>query len=246
MNISKYFKSISAECKALENRVRHFIDDSHWLTDGEWKESVLRTMISRSCPQNISVGRGFILTETGCSTQVDVLLYDNTQPVLYRDGDLVFITPSACKAIIEVKSTYRADIYRGAAESVSNIASLVRASEPNIDIFVGIFFYEMAENDSRLALSILKECTDESVSKTIDHVCLGKDKFVKFWKNNPEDETSQYNTWHQYTLRDMSAGYFIHNLMSVISGHQLVRNENIWFPTEGKEASRDRTLTREA
>jgi len=244
MDISAYFKSISAECKALENRVRHFIDDSHWLTDGEWKESVLRTMISRSCPQNISVGRGFILTEGGCSTQVDVLLYDNTQPVLYRDGDLVFITPSACKAIIEVKSTYSAQVYREASVSVSNIANLVRTSEPNINIFVGIFFYEMSENDSRLALQILKERTDESVSKTIDHVCLGKDKFVKFWESNPEDESSQYNTWHQYTLLNMSAGYFIHNLMSVISEHRLVRNENVWFPAEGKEARRDRTLAR--
>ncbi|WP_219625019.1 DUF6602 domain-containing protein, partial [Vibrio parahaemolyticus] len=244
MDISEYFKSISAECKALENRVRHFIDNNHWLTDGEWKESVLRTMISRSCPQNVSVGRGFILTETGCSTQVDVLLYDNTQPVLYRDGDLVFITPSACRAIIEVKSTYTADIYRGATESISNIASLVRNSEPDINIFVGLFFYEMAENNPRLALPILKERTDESVEKTIDHVCLGKHKFVKFWENNPDDQSPQYNAWHEYTLRDMSAGYFIHNLMSVISGYQLIRNENVWFPAEGKEARRNRTLAR--
>jgi hypothetical protein len=246
MNISDYFKSISAECKALENRVRYFINDGHWLTDGEWKESVLRTMITRSCPQNISVGRGFILTETGCSTQIDVLLYDNTQPVLYRDGDLVFITPSACKAIIEVKSTYTAQIYREASVSVSNIANLVKTSEPNIDIFVGIFFYEMEERSPRLVLSLLKELTDQSNSKTIDHVCLGKDKFIKFWKINPEDESVDYNSWHEYTLPNMSAGYFIHNLMSVLSGHQMVRNENVWFPTEGKEASRDSVLARDA
>jgi len=77
-----------------------------------------------------------------------------------------------------------------------------------------------------------------------NHVCLGKDQFVKFWETNPEDESPSYDTWHQYTLQDMSAGYFIHNLMSVISGHQLVRNENVWFPTEGKEARRSRFLAR--
>ncbi len=245
MDISKYFKSIFTECEALENRVRHFIDDNHWLTDGEWKESVLRTMISRSCPQNISVGRGFILTEDGCSTQIDVLLYDNTQPVLYRDADLVFIPPSACRAIIEVKSTYSANVYREASESISSVAQLVRRSEPDQNIFVGIFFYEMVENDPRIALSALKELTDESPLKTIDHVCLGKNKFVKFWDINQIDDSLNYDTWHLYTLREKAAGYFIHNLMSVISGHNLVRNENIWFPVEGKERNRNCVLARE-
>ncbi|WP_139427677.1 DUF6602 domain-containing protein [Aeromonas sobria] len=244
MNISNYFKSISAECKALENRVRHFIDSQHWLTDGEWKESVLRTMINRSCPQNISVGRGFILTEGTCSTQIDVLLYDNTQPVLYRDGDLVFIPPSACRAVIEVKSSYNANVYRDAAKSISSVANLVRSSEPDLDIFVGIFFYEMHGNDSRVALTALKELTDQSLTKTIDHVCIGNSKFIKFWEVNPDDNSQDYNAWHLYTLHNMSAGYFIHNLMSVISDRQLVRNENIWFPAEGKEASRDDVLAR--
>lgn len=244
MNISKYFKSISTECMALENRVRYFIEDEHWLTDGEWKESVLRTIISRSCPQNISVGRGFILTEGECSTQIDVLLYDNTKPILYRDGDLVFISPSACKAVIEVKSTYSANVYREACESISIVADLVRSSEPDIDIFVGIFIYEMTENESRIALSALKELTDQSLLKTIDHVCLGKNMFVKFWEVNPEDSSVDYDTWHLYTLQNMSAGYFIHNLMSIISGRQLIQHENIWFPVEGKEAYRNKILAR--
>ena len=58
MNIENYFKSVTLEIEALKNRVRDFIDDSHWQTDGEWKESVLRSILSRNIPENIKIGRG--------------------------------------------------------------------------------------------------------------------------------------------------------------------------------------------
>ncbi len=65
MNVESYFKSLSLEFTALKDRVRNFIDDAHWLTDGEWKETVLRTILSRSLPQDILIGRGFIVTPGG-------------------------------------------------------------------------------------------------------------------------------------------------------------------------------------
>ena len=61
MDTKKYFESLSLECDALKDRVKNFIADSHWLTDGEWKESVLRSMIKRSISSTVGVGRGFIV-----------------------------------------------------------------------------------------------------------------------------------------------------------------------------------------
>ncbi|GAB7229395.1 hypothetical protein VrSk94_30850 [Vibrio rotiferianus] len=244
MNTAEYFRSISLELKSLENRIRHLIHSSHWPTDGEWKESILRQVILRSCPKNISVGRGFIITEGGNSGQIDILLYDNTQPVIYRESDLVFIQPSACRGIIEVKSTYDANTYREACESVSSAAKLVRDSEPDIDIFVGVFIYEMPMEQSRIALNVLKELSDISHRNTINHVCLGESKFIKFWESCPVSGESNYDSWHLYTLDDMSFGYFIHNLMSIITGRRLVRNELIWFPVDGKEHNRSNRLAR--
>ena len=95
MNIEKYFRSLSLELTALKDRVRDFINDAHWLTDGEWKESVLRSLIARNLPRDIQMGRGFILTPSGVSTQIDILLYSAESPVLFRDGDLVFVQPEA-------------------------------------------------------------------------------------------------------------------------------------------------------
>src|SRR5579859_865097 len=105
MRMQDYFRSLTGECEALRDRVRHFIEDRHWLTDGEGKESILRTMIGRNAPGSVRVGRGFVVSHQNVSTQIDVLLYDASHPVLYRDGDLVFIPPAACRCIIEVKTS---------------------------------------------------------------------------------------------------------------------------------------------
>jgi len=104
MNVSDYFTSISLELNALKNRVRNFIADNQWQTDGEWKESVLRTILRRNLPDNIEAGRGFIVKPDECPSQIDVLIYDASKPVLYKDGELVFVTSDAVKGIIEVKS----------------------------------------------------------------------------------------------------------------------------------------------
>lgn len=45
MDPTIHFKSLALELNALKDRVRNFIDDAHWLTDGEWKEAVLRAML---------------------------------------------------------------------------------------------------------------------------------------------------------------------------------------------------------
>lgn len=88
MDTKNHFKSLSLELTALKDRVRNFIDDAHWQTDGEWKESVLRTVLNRNLPYNVEAVRGFVITSHGCSKQIDVLLYDKSKPVLFRDGDL--------------------------------------------------------------------------------------------------------------------------------------------------------------
>jgi hypothetical protein len=102
-----YYKSITLELDALKDRVRYLIAGSHWPTDGEWKESVLRTLLRRHLPPIVGVGRGFIVAEQTNSAQTDVLLYDTSKPLLHQEGDLIFVTPDAVKGIIEVKSTLR-------------------------------------------------------------------------------------------------------------------------------------------
>jgi hypothetical protein len=83
MDIENYFKNLTTELESLKDRVRLYIGDAHWQSDGEWKESVIRTILKRHLPKNIGVGSGFIVNVEQTTTQIDILLYDNSKPILF-------------------------------------------------------------------------------------------------------------------------------------------------------------------
>ena len=128
MDVAAHFRSLTGELEALRDRVRNFsVATPHWPTDGEWKESVLRAVLRSYLPAHIEALRGFVVTPEMGSGQIDVLLYDNRKPVLFRNGDLVFVTPDAVTGIIEVKSNI-ADrgALREALRSLADDAAMIR------------------------------------------------------------------------------------------------------------------------
>lgn len=243
MNIKEYFESLTNELHSLKNRIRNFIDNNHQLTDGEWKESVLRSIIRRHLPANIEVGRGFIVKGEKPSRQTDILFYDNTKPALFRDGDFLFITPDATKGIIEVKTKI---------DSVSNLKQIlnkmadksqfilesdhIRLNQYRKPFFCGVFAYE-AKLDSRHyqeILEIVKAVSKNNPCRIINHICLGENLFIKFWKDSPESFECDYNKWHCYYLYGISPGYFINNIVYTFSKSVGI-NQEVWFPKGGKE-----------
>ena len=238
MNIEAYFRSLSSECTTLKDRVRILIDENHWPTDGEWKESVLRSMIRRSAPDSITVGRGFVVDHDRCSKQIDVLVYDNSLPILYKDGDLVFVTPSSCRAIVEVKTRLTVAKFRKAAEDLAGNAEFIRPRGMGIPLFTGLFTYEIQARSTEPFLEAVKDVSNSDDLKIIDHVALGDSSFVKYWNTNPNNQsTRSYNYWHLYRLPQMSFGYFIHNLLVEVSRDPAARRDPAWFPKETKEFS---------
>lgn len=77
MNISEHYRSVSAELLSLKNRVRNYIEDSHWQTDGEWKESVLRSVLSRHIPETAKIGRGFVISQSYYYSDISILRFSN-------------------------------------------------------------------------------------------------------------------------------------------------------------------------
>jgi hypothetical protein len=244
MNIENYFQSLTDECETLKNRVRHFVNDAHWPTDGEWKESVLRSMLKRSAPESVTIGRGFVVHQDTCSTQIDVLVYDNSMPILYRDGDLVFVTPSACRGIVEVKSNISHRAFDVAATKLADNAQFIREHSFDFHIFVGLFSYDIRSKNCAPILNSLASAARGIDARVIDHVALGTSKLIKYWHGNPDDDHGGmiYNHWHQYNLNRMASGYFIHNLLLSVSKKLIAQRESTWFPRESKEAYVERTL----
>jgi hypothetical protein len=235
MDVESYFRSLTIELESLKDRVRRFIDNAHWLTDGEWKESVLRSMLARRLPDTVKIGRGFVLTREGPTTQCDILLYRASSPVLFREGELVFLTPDAVLGIIEVKSRTDKRTLEATLDKFSEIGS--KMGRDRSHCFFALFSYESAIAQQQMILDVLcKKCDHEA--KIVDLINLGCSTFVRWWKFSPEGTNRPYERWHSYHLDHMSAGYFIANVVDFVSPDSVGSNNWLWFPEAGKESKK--------
>lgn len=241
MDVRAHFKSLTQELEALRDRVRNFsVATPHWQTDGEWKESVLRAVLRGYLPSHIEPLRGFVVTPGRGTGQIDLLLYDNRKPVLFRNGDLVFVTPDAVLGIVEVKSKIHDRTgLREALNSLSDDAEIIRnARRSGRDLFVGLFSYQTDLGASRYqqVLNDLQTAARGKSERIVSYACLGCSHFSMFWSDYPDDPGStDYNTWHSYRLTDLAAGYFINNLVVAVSSDSVESNLGAWFPTTSKE-----------
>jgi len=254
MDAKEFQKSINKELIIVKDRVRNLIGSAHWGEDGRHKESVLKNVIKRFLPNNISVGTGFVISKRGAefkqTNQIDIILYDNNYPVLFSDGDFIITTPKNVVAIIEVKTKVRN----------SELSSIIRKSTENGNligsehnkIFNGIFSFEYEESifDNR--------SNNESISSTIsnplietkgivNHISLGSNWFIKYWHNesNPQiNANCNSNKFYNfYNLNNLSFPYFISNLIEKVSPKD--STDRFWFMypiEETKEIHRTKTL----
>ncbi len=235
MNVEAYFRSLTAELESLKNRVRDFIDDVHWLTHGQWRESVLRSFFARRLPDTVKVGRGFVLTKLGPSTECDILLYKASSPVLFKEGDLVFLTPDAVLAIIEVKSSTDRRTLESVLDKFSELGRKLGSYREHC--LFALFSYESTVPSDRVLEALRDKCDHET--KIVDLVSLGSSTFVKWWKFKPTRSSNEhYERWHSYHLENMSAGYFIANVVEFVSPDSVGGNDWLWFPEEGKESKK--------
>jgi len=236
MNIERYFRSLGSEVDALKSRVRDLKDSTQWLTDGEWKESVLRNVLRRNLPDSVGVGNGFVVAGDQSSHQLDILVYDRSAPVLFRDGNLVFVTPDAVRGIIEVKSTVTVSTFRTAVRKLARAIELVRL-HPNSSAFAGLFCYEDGDPDSsRYLQAVVESCSNWN--RRLDFASIGQSYFLRYWNEDPETGRQMIQSWHSYDLPQMSVGYFVNNVVDAVAPHSVGRNRFVWFPHESKEVRR--------
>jgi hypothetical protein len=240
MASTDYFKSITAEVSSLKNRVRHLINNAHWPTDGEWKESVLRTFLRRHLPAQFGVGRGFILAADNISTQVDVLIYDTSKPILHQDGELVIITTDAVRGTIEVKTRLANSTLPAALEKAADNAEFVNRRGGYGGRFHGVFAYEWEGQNTDDVLTQIKSAAHGSEQRRLNCICLGDSNFFRFWENNPPGRPLQGqrkipNVWRAYKVDEMSPAYFLHNVFEHLCPESVLTNNSLWFPSEGKE-----------
>ena len=237
MKIEEYFRSLTLETDALKNRVRQLIEDRHWQTDGEWKESVVRQILRRYLPMSARVGRGFVVTASRTSHQLDVLVFDSSTPVLFRDGDLAFVTPDAVIGVVEVKSRATPGIIAGAAAKLADDMALVRHLG-NAKAFASVFAFEDGGGTTEAYLRAVSSASPRCENR-LNFVSVGHSRFIKYWHLDPATERHFYEGWHSYALPETAPGYFVHNVIDAVSPESVFRNNDVWFPVRGKESFLD-------
>ena len=249
MEVTEFQQSITQELNVVKNRVRNLIGDRHWGEEGRYKEAILKNILRKFLPKNISIGTGFIVNSNNnnrISKQIDLIVYENGYPVLFTEGDFIITTMKNVKGIIEVKSnigngnnTFQ-NVIRQFDESIEPIKNNIGSRK----IFLGIFAFEFTG-------SIQPPIIDENLrqsSKKINHISLGKDLFIRRWKrkdaNRLEPPVLNCNDdfYNIYEINNLSFSYFISNLLDIVCGGL---NDRYWFsfPIQGtKEIHRIRTV----
>lgn len=239
MSLIDYHRTTSSELLALTNKVRSLI--THWGEDGRYKEAVLKNIIRRFLPEKYIIGTGFVVKQTQnrgehlSSKQIDLIIYDDASPVLFKEGDFVILTPDAVRGIIEIKANLQNQIVANVLRQANENGQFVFSGKDDKTqkFFNGIFSYEgfrnnfVMENFVDNYLQSNQDFTDDPyyLSFKVNHVSLNKDWFIKVW-NEDENPHSIYNN------EDLSFSFFISNLIDTIANKSIEKNNFIWYATD--------------
>ena len=229
-----YHKSITSELYAIESRIKNLV--RHNLSSGEHRESALRTLIRRHLPPNFVVGRGFVVTPNESSDQIDILVVDGNKPCLYRDGDLMIVTPDAARAIIEVKTNCSVNTQaknNGPSQLVTDLRHLVKKGRlcdqalAGFDgfqkVWTGFFVFNDTNKPEDGIMDAIKtghKATNHAVNCIVYH----KKHFARYWTQEEIDKGFLPHAdlngpqWNYYHFDDgIAPSYFIGNLIDHIS-----------------------------
>jgi len=232
----KYHKSVAAELKAVKDRIRNLV--RHWPTDGGWKEVVLRSILRKHLPESCIVGQGFIVGKDRASSQIDILVASKDQPTLFKDGDLLIVTPSAVRAIIEVKTNLTSVDCNEALRKIASNTALCKQYE-NQNVWTGIFDFDSSyTNDFCKRLLKASKLAKDLDEVPVNCIVCGTDLFIRYWESGERQDCTE-NLWRSYRLMELAPAYFVGNLIDHIASIDNSSNSFAWFPIEGtKEVHR--------
>lgn len=241
-NFVEYHKSIAEEMASLKNRIRNLIGSSHHLTDGEFKEIIVRKTLRNHLPKNLSVAHGFVCFPEGNSTQLDIMTLRQDKPRIFQDGELAIVTSDAVEAIFEVKTRQQSVTQlKATLNKLADNAEKIRKNG-NSTCKAGLFIHENQRSsiDHDCVLEAINASAKGSNHRVIDWVAYGNNHFYRFWFYSPEqDRNVCYTKWHSYKLDKLAHAYFISNVIWDLSGEMNKKNQFAWFPLpDGKENSK--------
>ena len=237
MSLEKFHKSTVAELLAVTDRVRNLIP--HWGEDGRYKEAVLKSVIKKFLPEQFSIGTGFVVKQTNSrnihesSKQIDLIIYNTSFTVLFKEDDFVILTPDAVNGIIEVKANLENQGFKGVLKKAVENGKFIFKYKVNYPFFNGIFSYD-GYNDISDFTTIKKAITELTKEFKTDryfnnyftnHISFNKNIFYKYWEKEPIKNKI-------YRTEDLSFAFFISNPIDCVSVNSVINNNQLWFPID--------------
>lgn len=237
MSSLNYQQSISQEFKAHQNKVRDLIGKKHFGADGNYKEIILINFLKNLLPSNLSVGTGFIkssvrgLDNDSISNQIDVIIYKNSYPVYFKEGDFAIVPPECVKGIIEVKTSQNISVLADTINKSNSIGNIITN-----EIFNGIFIYE-TKSDFHSPSNKLELCMKSSLklNNSVNHIVINENTelakngvFMKKWKDK----------YSCYELDNISVGYFFSNLLEHVCDEVAPSMDSHMYPIVNGKTSK--------
>lgn len=214
-NSVEYQKSIALEFNATKNRIRYLIGSTHWGEDGRHKEVILMNFLKRFLPNNIKVGTGFIKDGDNVSTQIDIIIYNPSLPLYFKENDFIIVQPKSVLGIIEAKSNPDRNKIAEAIFKASQVGELIQQNF----IFNGLFIFGETNINKSYSPKILKKPRDGEFKKSlldalskengINHIVSVDGAFIKKW--------NEEGNFSCYAIKDLATSYFFSNLLDVIN-----------------------------
>lgn len=242
MGTKEFHISTAKELLAIKDRVRSLIN--HWGEDGRYKEAILKTMIQRFLPEKYKIGTGFVIKQTpnrgehNSSKQIDLLIYDTSYPILFKESDFVILTPDSVMGIIEVKANLQNQNLNNVLEKANKNGEFIYQGKSNTNspFFNGIFSFDgyqnLAPDSIKTTLQRVNTHFETKVNYhqfIVNHISFNKHWFYKYWT---QEFGSGEETNYIYKINDLSFSFFISNLMDYVGGSSVIQNSNLWYPVD--------------
>lgn len=242
-DFTAFHQSVTEELYSVKDRIRNLV--CHWPTDGEHKEVALRSVLRRHLPQSVIVGRGFVVSKTESSTQVDILVVDARRPTLFRDGDLLIVTPDTVRGVIEVKTKIDSQsIMSEVLIKLAKVKEMCQNGNRRNPVWAGLFIFDSNSTSSSQRILCGIANANSQIHQPINCISAGKHTFVRYW---PKGEIVQGiepgPVWHAYDLDGVAPSYFMGNLIDSVGSVDNSTAGFAWFPViGGKEQYRTHYL----
>jgi hypothetical protein len=207
-DLINYHKTVNKEICLLKDKLKYLT--KHPAENGRFREIILSNTIKKHLPEKYCIGTGFIIKQRetrgdhDVSTQIDLMVYDNSYPVLFREGNFSIVTADAVRAIIEVKTNFDgADFpheYNKACDMGKFVLSdrdLERNPKP---FFNGIFYFNntiTTHSENIIEQTIRDKHNTLPVVELIylscvNHISFSSSFFYKYWRSNDPSYSTSY------------------------------------------------------